>query len=91
MSMATLTMSDVSGQRRLRLDLAAAEDVSGAHNVSQAVEHYVDRMLGPEDDRAGRWWAYSRGVKLDNKDRIEDLPEEDDQWLVMPEVSAGRR
>lgn len=90
MSMATLTMSDVSGQRRLRLDLEESDEVSPSHTVSQVIEHYRETMLGSEDGHDGHWWAYSRGVKLDTKKPIEQLPEQDNQWLVMPEVSAGR-
>ena len=82
----SITMSDLSRQKRLRAEL----DVSGLtrrNTVGQAVEHYLDRMNIRQNGL--RWTAFSRGVKLDNKTELNDVPETDSEWTVMPEVSAG--
>ena len=82
----TITMSDISRQKKFRADL----DVDGLtrqHNVGQAVEFYLDRV-GIRDNGL-RWTAFSRGVKLDNKQPLEEVPTTDAEWTVMPEVSAG--
>jgi len=81
----SLTLMDLTRQRRLDTDLS--EDVTPRHTVGQAVEHYLDRMAIP--DNGLRWMAFSRGQRLDAKSRLEDLPTEDTQWTVLPEVSAG--
>ena len=36
-----------------------------------------------------RWSAFTRGVKLDSKQRLSDLPDTQNDWVVMPEISAG--
>jgi hypothetical protein len=81
-----LTMADLSRQKRLTTDLAG-RDLSPAHNVGQAVDLFVERMGIPHRDL--RWTAFSRGVKLDAKKPLEEVPDEDAEWTVMPEVSAG--
>lgn len=84
----SVVMSDISRQKKFRADL----DVDGLtprHTVGQAVEHYLDRMS--IRDNGLRWTAFSRGVKLDSKRLLEDVPETDSEWTVMPEVSAGGR
>jgi hypothetical protein len=81
-----ITMTDISRQKKFRAEL----DVDGLtqrHTVGQAVEFYLDRM-GIRDNGL-RWTAFSRGVKLDNKRPIEEIPTTDAEWTVMPEVSAG--
>lgn len=80
-----LFMTDLSRQKRFETDLA--EDVTPQHTVGQALEVYLDRMGIPENDL--RWMAFSRGRRLDSKNRLADLPEEDARWTVVPEVSAG--
>jgi hypothetical protein len=80
-----LVMSDLSKQRRLtaRLD----DDLTVDHTVDHAIELYLDRMRIP--DNGLPWAAFSRGVRLDRKQRLADLTEADDTWTVVPEVSAG--
>ncbi len=86
---AMLALSDLSGQRRYETDFSD-EDVSPDHTVGQVLEHYLERMEIAPDDRDGlRWSAYSRGVRLDNNRRVADLPETENDWMVMPNVSAG--
>jgi hypothetical protein len=82
----SITMSDLSRQKRWQADLGA-DGLTRRHTVGQAVEHYLDRMS--IRSHGLRWSAFSRGVKLDNKIELGDIPETDDQWTVMPEVSAG--
>jgi hypothetical protein len=83
-----ITMFDLSRQKRLDASLEE-DELTARHTVGQAVEHYLDRM-GIRDNGL-RWTAFSRGVKLDSKRRIEDIPTTDNEWTVMPEVSAGAR
>ncbi len=79
-------MSDLSGQRRYDVELNG--DLTPAHTVGQAVEHYREKM-GFRDQQF-RWMAFSRGIRLDAKQALKDLPDTDEQWTVMPEASAGR-
>jgi hypothetical protein len=80
-----LRMTDISRQKRLETGLDG--ELTPRHTVGQAVDHYLQRMRIPGDGL--RWSAFSRGVKLDSKQSIEDLSETDAEWTVMPEVSAG--
>ncbi len=82
-----IQMSDLSRQKRFRTELL--EDLTPEHTVDQAVELYLDRMGIP--DHGLPWSAFSRGVRLDRKQRLGELPDVDDRWVVMPEVSAGAR
>lgn len=82
----SITMSDLSRQKRLQADLGT-DGLTRRHTVGQAVEHYLDHMN--IRDHGLRWTAFSRGVKLDNKVELGDVPETDADWTVMPEVSAG--
>ena len=81
-----LRMHDLARQRRVDVDLAAG-DLSPAHTVGHAVDLFRERAQIP--DYGSRWSAFSRGVALDSKSRLGDLPEIDADWTVMPEVSAG--
>jgi len=80
-----LRLSDISRQNRYQIPLD--DEITPRHTVGQATEHYVQRMRIPGDGL--RWGAFSRGVKLDNKATLDQLSEEDAEWMVMPEVSAG--
>jgi hypothetical protein len=80
-----LSLSDLTRQKRFSTDLS--DDMTPRHTVGQAVEHYLDRMAIP--DNGLRWTAFSRGRRLDSKSLLEQLPENDTQWTVLPEVSAG--
>ena len=80
-----LRMSDLSRQRRMETDLAG--ELSPQHSVHHAIQHYLERVNIP--DGGLRWTAYSRGVRLDSKVSLRDLPEADSEWTIMPEVSAG--
>ncbi len=80
-------MADLSRQRRYETDLEG--DLSPQHTVDHAIHHYLERMDIP--DGGLRWAAFSRGVRLDNKIPMKDLPDADTEWTVMPEVSAGSR
>lgn len=82
----SITMSDLSRQKRWRAELGT-DGLTRRHTVGQAVEHYLDRMN--IRSHGLRWTAFSRGVKLDNKIELDDVPDTDSQWTVMPEVSAG--
>ena len=82
---AKLQISDISRQKRFESGLDG--DLTPRHTVGQAVDHYLHRMRIPGDGL--QWSAFSRGVKLDSKQRLEQLPDEDVEWTVMPEVSAG--
>jgi hypothetical protein len=80
-----LSMSDISRQKRFETDLT--DLITPRHTVGQAVDRYVERMRIPSD--GVRYSVFSRGVKLDNKQSLAELPEEDCDWTVMAEVSAG--
>ena len=82
----SITMSDLSRQKRFQTELDV-DGLSRRHTVGQAVEHYLDRMNIRNNGL--RWMAFSRGVKLDSKTALSDIPETDNEWTVMPEVSAG--
>ncbi len=81
----TIDMADLSRQKRFSTDLT--DELTPDHSVGQAVEHYIDRMAIP--DHGLRWTAFSRGRRLDRKSQLSELPREDTQWTIMPEVSAG--
>ena len=81
-----LRMNDIARQKRLETGLDGS-DLSPHHSVGQVVDFYLKRMRISGEGL--RWSAFSRGVKLDNKQLLEDLPDEDVEWTVMPEVSAG--
>ena len=80
-----LRMTDISRQKRFETDLD--EELTPRHTVGQAVDVYLDRMRIPGEGL--RWSAFNRGVKLDNKQTLEDLNEDQSEWVVIPEVSAG--
>ncbi|MFO0819492.1 MAG: hypothetical protein U1A77_16205 [Pirellulales bacterium] len=82
-----ISMADLARQKRLDVSLADNDELSPDHSVGQAVDHYLDRMR--IDERQLRWSAFSRGLLLDNKRRIRELDPADQDWTVMPEVSAG--
>lgn len=82
-----ISMADLARQKRLEVSLADDGELSSDHSVGQAVEHYLDRMR--IDEKQLRWTAFSRGVLLDSKRRIRELEPADEDWTVMPEVSAG--
>lgn len=84
-----IAMADLGRQKRLEVDFF--NDPGGLtpdHSVGQAIEHYLDRMQIRENGL--RWTAFSRGVLLDSKRRLRDLEPADQEWTVMPEVSAGK-
>ncbi|MCU0960163.1 MAG: hypothetical protein MUF48_08655 [Pirellulaceae bacterium] len=83
-----IAMSDLSRQKRLEAEVGT-DGLSDRHTVGQAVEHYLDAMRIRQNGL--RWTAFSRGVKLDSKTELSDIPEADREWTVMPEVSAGGR
>jgi hypothetical protein len=82
-----VSMADISRQKRLDTDLRG--NLTPRHTVGQAIQHYLERMNIPNNGL--RWTAFSRGVKLDNKQPLEEVPAADTAWTVMPEVSAGSR
>lgn len=83
----TVRMQDLSRQKRLEFDVGG--ELSPSHTVSQAVDHYLERMVIAGGGQ--RWTAYSRGVKLDEKQHLEEVPEDRREWTILPEVSAGSR
>ncbi len=80
-----LKMTDISKQKRFETDLSGR--ITPRHTVGQTVDEYVQHMRIPGDGL--RWGAFARGVKLDNKQTLDELTEADTDWTVMPEVSAG--
>ena len=88
-ALSRITMSDISQQNRFQVGLDG--ELTPRHTVGQAIEHYLDRMGIRNADL--RWSAFARGVKLDNKSELSEIPdqEEENTWTVMPEVSAGSR
>ena len=80
-----IRFSDLSQQKRFSTDLT--NDLTVDHNVDQAIEHFLEQIGVPENDLS--WSAYSRGVRLDKRLQLRDLPEEDGDWTVLPMVSAG--
>ena len=81
----TITMEDLSKQKRLEVELG--DGVVPTHTVGQTIEHYLERMGIPPNGQ--RWTAYSRGVRMNSKHAVADLPDDRTQWTVLPEVSAG--
>jgi hypothetical protein len=81
-----VSMADIGRQRRYETDLSG--ELTPRHTVGQAIRHYLDRVNIP--DSGLRWAAFSRGVRLDSKQALGEIPDVDTDWTVMPEVSAGR-
>lgn len=82
-------MNDLARQKRVEVELAegSGSGLTPNHTVGQAVDLFKERLqLGAG---GGRWSAFSRGLTLDSKSRLGDLAEADNEWTVMPEVSAG--
>jgi hypothetical protein len=80
-----LRMTDISRQKRYETELNG--DLTPRHTVGQAVDVYLQRMRIPAEGL--RWSAFARGVKLDNKQTLDELSETDTEWSILPEVSAG--
>ena len=80
-----LRMTDLSHQKRFDTDLG--DELTPQHTVDQAIELFIEQTGIPSHGL--RWTAFSRGVRLDKKSALADLPESDASWTVMPEVSAG--
>ncbi len=81
----TIDIADLSRSKRFRAELF--NDLTPAHTVGQAVETYLDRMSIP--DNGLPFSAFSRGVRLDSKITLEDLPEADSEWTIIADVAAG--
>ena len=81
----TISMADLSRQKRLDVELG--DGVVPAHTVGQTIEHYLAKMAIPANGQP--WTAYSRGLRLDSKQALADLPDTRRDWTVVPEVSAG--
>lgn len=82
-----IRFSDLSQQKRFSTDLAG--DLTLDHDVDQAIEHFLGQSGIPGNDLP--WSAFSRGVRLDKRTILRDLPEADADWTVLPTVSAGGR
>lgn len=80
-----LKMRDLGRQRPFETELNG--ELTPRNTVDHALRHYLERKGIP--DNGLRWTAFSRGVRLDAKRELADLPEVDAEWTVMPEVSAG--
>ena len=83
----TIHFSDLSQQKRHSTDLTG--DLTVDHDVEHAIGHFLD-MTGIQGNDLD-WSAFSRGVRLDKRTRLADLPLEDTSWTVLPSVSAGAR
>jgi len=80
-----LEMTDIGRRKRFSTDLSG--ELTPGHNVEQAVDHYLSQVGLPRKDH--RWVAVSRGLRLDQKKQLADLPEADNRWKVLPESTAG--
>jgi hypothetical protein len=81
-----LIMRDLAGFKRIETFLN--NGLTPNHTVGQAIEYFLEKAQIRKNNLD--FMAFSRGVRLDNKSRIEELAEQDTQeWTVMPEVSAG--
>lgn len=88
MAQRRIVMRDLTGYKRLETHLN--NGLTANHTVGQAVEYYLEKMRIRKNGLD--FMAFSRGVRLDSKALIADLPDEDAQeWTVMPEVAAGSR
>ncbi len=85
MNSGTISMQDLSRQRRLKIDVG--DGVIPSHTVGQAIDVFLDHMAIPVNGQ--KWTAYSLGIRLDSKQTVADLPDARNQWTVLPEVSAG--
>jgi hypothetical protein len=83
-----LSMADISRQKRYEAELSS-NGLTRKNTVGQAVEHYLNRV-GIRDNGL-RWTAFSREVKLDHKHALDEITDAENEWTVMPEVSAGAR
>ncbi len=82
---ATLELTDLSRSKRLSARLT--DDVTPHHTVRQTVQHFLGNVGIRDADQT--WNAFSRGVRLDNKSRLADIPDDATDWMIVPEVSAG--
>jgi hypothetical protein len=82
---ATLRFTDLSQSRVCTVDLGG--ELTVEHDVDHAIDHFLDQVGIPRDDL--EFSAYSRGVRLDKRSRLADLPDADTDWMVLPTVSAG--
>jgi hypothetical protein len=84
-STSVIKLCDLSRRRKFETNLSG--ELSPMHTVEQALERYFEATDTPPN--GGRWHVSSRGVGLDLKSRLSELAEEDNEWMVIPEVSAG--
>jgi hypothetical protein len=81
-----IAMADISRQKRFEVTLDGP--LTPRHTVRQAIELYLEQTGIPAGDL--KWSAFDRGLKLDNSAELADVsPSEQNEWTVMPEVSAG--
>ncbi len=80
-----IRFTDLSRQKRFTTDLTT--DLTTRHNVDQAIDFFLDRAGIQDNDLP--WAAFSRGVRLEKETLLSDVPDADDQWTVLPTVSAG--
>jgi hypothetical protein len=82
------TMSDLARNKRVEVPIGGdGAELTPAHTVGHAIDHYLD--ANQIRDRSLRWTAFSRGIMLDSKTKLDELESTDSEWTVMPEVSAG--
>jgi hypothetical protein len=86
----TLRVTDLSGQKQLRIRVAADDTET---TIGELVQGLLPRMgLPPTAD--GRALTYGarlerEGRHLQGAERIADVLREDDQLLLMPSINAG--
>jgi hypothetical protein len=82
------TLTDVSGQTRVTVDVAPNGELTPRHTVDHTKQFFVERA---EIGTAGvtAFSAFSRGVRLHDDALLGDLHELDVEWRIVPEVSAG--
>ena len=81
-----IKMTDLSRQKKHEVQVGE-DGISPSHTVGQAIDHFRDR-LGIREN-GFRFSAFSRGVKLDSKQTLGEVPDTYTDWTVMPEVTAG--
>jgi len=89
MVMQRLVLSDVAGHRRLEMQLD--DDLTPDHSVGAAIDLFLDRTRTRRND--SRFLAFTRGLRLDRKQRLgrlfEEFPGGEIEMAIAPEISAG--
>lgn len=82
-----LRMHDLPRQKQVEVELSETGELTPSHTVGAAVDYFKNRLNAR--DSTVRYTAFSRGVTLDHKQRLSDVPVADSEWTIVPSVSAG--